>query len=201
MTKSCLLLVTIILLERFELEKSQNYLDRTINALKNFLEIFTDLNDFLPGDYMLSGGKLSKDQISAIAAKWEKQRKIEHLPAELFVSGSDDKPRKYRTSDGTYVKSKSELFIYEYPTSINGKVFYPDFTIMRPSDGKIILWEHFGMMGLEGYRNQTQQKLFDYSCEGYWPFKNLITTFEFRDGDLDVSEIERILVMMEIISR
>ena len=118
-----------------------------------------------------------------------------------------------RTSDGTYVKSKSELFIYEYlklngipflyenPTSINGKVFYPDFTIMRPSDGKIILWEHFGMMGLEGYRNQTQQKLFDYSCEGYWPFKNLITTFEFRDGDLDVSEIERILVMMEIISR
>ena len=194
-------MVTIILLERFELEKSQNYLDRTINALKNFLEIFTDLNDFLPGDYMLSGGKLSKDQISAIAAKWEKQRKIEHLPAELFVSGSDDKPRKYRTSDGTYVKSKSELFIYEYPTSINGKVFYPDFTIMRPSDGKIILWEHFGMMGLEGYRNQTQQKLFDYSCEGYWPFKNLITTFEFRDGDLDVSEIERILVMMEIISR
>lgn len=198
------------LLNRAEIEKAMEHISRNIELLDDVLTKYSNLEEFLPGEYTYPDGDIPKHKISEIIDKWAEKRKHETLPAELFKEESTGKKvRKFRTSDGNYVKSKSELVIYEYlklrgipflyenPTIINGKTRYPDFTIIRQSDGRIILWEHFGMMELEGYKEEAKVKLYDYACEGYWPFKNFISTFEFGDGDLDFAEIERILKMME----
>lgn len=200
------------ILKRTEIMQALIYLQRNIRALGDLSECFRELDEIVPFYFDFSGRNPSKDDIERIAASWESRRKVQNLPVELFAEGKSKNPRKFKTSDGIYVKSKSELIIYEYlklqgipflyenPTVINGKMLYPDFTILRPMDGRTIIWEHFGMMDLAWYRDNAQGKLLDYSCAGYWPFRNLITTFEFGDGDLDVSEIERILIMMEILN-
>ena len=59
---------------------------------------------------------------------------------------------------GFKVRSKSEQIIvsllvkhhipfkYEQPVLINGRSYFPDFTIMHPATHKLYLWEHLGMM-------------------------------------------------------
>ena len=96
----------------------------------------------------------------------------------------------YFTNKGLCVRSKSEriiadtldnnniLYSYESPLSLKGGIRYPDFTIYRPSDGKLFLWEHFGLMKNEDYRMKTNEKLAFYSKNGFFPFDNLICTYE-----------------------
>jgi uncharacterized protein YqgQ len=96
----------------------------------------------------------------------------------------------YLTLSGIYVRSKSERtiadalyqseipFRYETALKIDGSVRYPDFTIYRPSDGNKILWEHFGLMDEEGYKRKMIEKLVSYIRHGFFPFDNLICTYE-----------------------
>lgn len=200
------------LINRTASEEAIRKINANLDALRTIKEQYYDLEHILPDHVDIKGRRLSRNQIAEITDRWEEERKANYLPAELFVPrGQGRKPRQFTTSDRTNVKSKSELFIYEYlkahdipfqyekPIEINSRIRYPDFTILRKRDGKIILWEHFGMMELEWYAQEAQEKMYDYVCAGYWPYKNLITTFEFRDGELDAAEIERILRMFDII--
>ena len=56
--------------------------------------------------------------------------------------------------------------------------FLWDFTISRPSDGKLFLWEHFGLMDDDEYRQNTIKKISLYARYGFFPFENLICTYE-----------------------
>ena len=108
---------------------------------------------------------------------------------------------------GVWVRSKSELLIttemehctipfkYECPLQLEDNVVYPDFTILRVSDWKILYWEHLGMMDDPGYASQNIKKVFDYFRLGYRPFDNLILTYD-RDGTLDMKQVERVMKMM-----
>ena len=199
------------LMSRAEIERSLKLIGENLLLLEEMRTRYHDFEELIPQTYEYPESGLSRNEISRITAKWEKERARDRLPAELFLNekfgidgaAASGKVRKFTTSDGGFVKSKSELVIYEFlrlkgipflyenPREINGVTRYPDFTIMRESDGLIILWEHFGMMSLEWYKGDAQKKLWDYAAEGFWPFKNLITTFEFEDGDLNVEEIGR----------
>lgn len=200
------------LMNRAASEDALGRIDENLHALRVMKEQYHALEHVLPDHVEIKGLRLSRNQISEITDRWAERRRTSYLPAELFVPpGSEHRTRKFRTSDGIYVKSKSELFIYEYlkahgvpfqyeqPIEINGRIRYPDFTILRKRDGKVFLWEHFGMMELEWYAQEAERKMYDYTCAGYWPYKNFITTFEFRDGELDAAEIERILQLFDII--
>ena len=60
-------------------------------------------------------------------------------------------------------------------------------------DGKTILWEHFGLMDKTDYRNAAIKKILLYAQHGFFPFNNLICTYE---KDLrDVSQIQRLIKM------
>ena len=96
----------------------------------------------------------------------------------------------YRAGSGVAVRSKSERTIadaldqngipynYEEPLVLGGERRYPDFTIYRPYDGKMVLWEHFGRMDDGGYRQKAIEKLTLYARYGYLPFDNLICSYE-----------------------
>jgi len=111
----------------------------------------------------------------------------------------------YRSPRGLPVRSKAESLIaamldarripfrYEAPLSIDDKLFFPDFTVMRRSDHCIFYWEHFGLMDDETYRQHTYDKLHYYAEVGILPFENLITTYESPLQPFDAPRIDRIL--------
>ena len=68
--------------------------------------------------------------------------------------------------------------------------FYPDFTIMHPKTGKLLYWEHFGLMDAPEYRDKAFRKLRIYADHGILPGINLITTYETRSHPLTYAEID-----------
>lgn len=112
---------------------------------------------------------------------------------------------KFRSISGNIVRSKSELMIdqslflkeipyrYECELCFGDVILYPDFTIRHPRNGKILYWEHFGMMDNSSYAQKAFAKLRQYSENGYIPTINLITTFETKDHPLDYEIIQRVM--------
>lgn len=110
----------------------------------------------------------------------------------------------HQTSFGLYVRSKSEQLIaellykygiefrYEEVIVIKGIEYAPDFTI-RLRNGKIIYWEHFGMMSLHGYVNNFYNKLIAYRNGGIIPGINLIATYDDENGNLSTTVVEGII--------
>lgn len=106
------------------------------------------------------------------------------------------------------VRSKSESSIsyalaacnvpFRYECKFHNYDIYPDFTIRRPLDGRIFLWEHFGLWDNTEYRRKAYNKLEIYAENGFIPGKNLIMTFETAEKpfvyDDGIEMIERYLV-------
>ena len=113
----------------------------------------------------------------------------------------------HTTPGGIKVRSKSELVIgafldtkvlphkYEELLIVEGNHWYPDFKVRRPRDGKIIIWEHFGMMDDEEYAERNQYKLMIYARNGYRMWDNMIVTYD-EEGSFDMTVLERIYEMM-----
>ena len=115
-----------------------------------------------------------------------------HDQIENATAGNVGHPDQlvYLTDSGVSVRSKSELIIanaldqngipfrYEAALALGGVSRYPDFTIYRPFDGKMFLWEHLGLMDQDEYRLKTIEKLILYAKYGFFPFDNLICTYE-----------------------
>jgi len=96
----------------------------------------------------------------------------------------------YFSNSGTPVRSKSEMLItnhlesydipyrYDAAITLGSQKKYPDFTIKKPSNGKLILWEHFGALGQPNYVQKMNEKMSLYIKHGYIPSETLIYTFE-----------------------
>lgn len=97
---------------------------------------------------------------------------------------------KYSSPGGIKLRSKSEKLIaialeshqipYRYECRFGEYEIFPDFTIKRPMDGEILIWEHFGLWDNGGYRSDALRKIDTYARAGYCPDRNLIMTFETR---------------------
>lgn len=112
---------------------------------------------------------------------------------------------KISTSFGELMRSKSEVLIaealykknvpfkYEYPISVKNYTVHPDFYCLNVRTGKIIIWEHFGLLENSEYAAQTVQKLYDYQRAGFFPGKNLIISTESKEFPLNSQTIEEII--------
>ena len=124
--------------------------------------------------------------------------------AEEEYERSDYRPyeKTIITSRGLAVRSKSELIIaellyhygipfrYEQVIHVNEKLqIVPDFTIMCP-DGTIIIWEHEGRTDKKSYMDWQRRKADYYAQLGYYPWDNLIITYDTADGNIDVRIVE-----------
>lgn len=112
---------------------------------------------------------------------------------------------KFKTNQGSLVRSKSEVIIanilsshnipfrYECGLNLNGMIIYPDFTIMHPVTNQIFYWEHFGLIDNPSYAHSAMTKLQTYMTNNIFPSINLITSYETKDNPLDISMIEEIV--------
>lgn len=132
-------------------------------------------------------------------------KKIEEWLAEEYPYNPERKEYTVKAQNGLMVRSKSEALIiqilleynipfrYECPVYVYENTYYPDFTIMHPRTGQIFLWEHFGLMERDHYAAKNAKRVADYRKLGYFPFKNLIMTFEYSDTAFDVTIIEEMI--------
>ena len=106
------------------------------------------------------------------------------------------------TDKGDMVRSKSEARIadmyfalgipyrYEAPLKLkNGKVKYPDFTILKLPERTLYYHEHLGVMEDETYRCANILKINEYSESQICTGKNLILTFETGYAPLDLRNL------------
>jgi hypothetical protein len=134
---------------------------------------------------------------SGVSMDWDN---AEYEKNELYKDGL-----VYGTVGGLMVRSKSEAIIagfleacnipfrYEAALKLGERVYYPDFTIMRPRDNKILYWEHFGMMDDEEYVLRAERKLAVYRKYDILPLNQLITTYETAKAPLNVNDIRSII--------
>lgn len=112
--------------------------------------------------------------------------------------GFADDSGSYYTERGERVRSKSEVIIanllyhmeipyrYEFPLKTGEKILYPDFTVLDVKRRRIIFAEHFGMIDNPEYAKNFLWKINFYAVNGIIQGKNLITTFEGTDTQLDI---------------
>ncbi len=109
------------------------------------------------------------------------------------------------------VRSKSEVFIdivlsqnnipyrYENELLLDGKQFYPDFTLLNPVTKELIYWEHLGLMSNHDYVRMCFNKLRTYHQHGITPGVNLILTFESTNNPFSFTDAEAALKQMKLI--
>ena len=108
------------------------------------------------------------------------------------------------TSKGERVRSKSEVIIadtltrlgipyrYEFPIRLKIYTVYPDFYCLNLRTRQEFIWEHFGMMDDLEYAQNAVSKIQNYQKNGYFPGKNLITTFETKASPISTKQIEQL---------
>ena len=135
-------------------------------------------------------------------------RKIHQFMEEKFEGGKfeEEDHTEFYSVKGERVRSKSELIIadelyryhvpyhYEKPLILEdwGKeiIVRPNFTVMNPSNGKIYIYEHFGMMDNAAYVEKNIAKLDLYEKNGFLIGKNLILTHETSKKPLVVGVVD-----------
>ncbi len=116
--------------------------------------------------------------------------------------------KTHTTSDEVKVKTISELVLYEkfkdaglfqiyelpLPMADYGPPLYPDFTILSPIDMKTeIIVEFVGRLDLPKYREDFARRVGRYLKSGYIPGVNLFFVFGDNDGNIDSTQISKII--------
>lgn len=170
-----------------ELEDIKKFLNK--HDRKEFENIYLKLNQYRQE---LVNPMIVSDEEYAV--QWEK---------EMFVSNPyHPEERVYLTKKEEMVRSKSEVMIadmyyelgipYRYEAELclqNGKIKYPDFTLLNVQTREIVYHEHLGLMDDEQYRKANLMKLDEYRRNGIYLGKNLIITYEAEGCYLNIREI------------
>ena len=115
---------------------------------------------------------------------------------------------RFETSHGEMVRSKSELIIadalakeemllykYERPLQVNhqGKriTIHPDFTVFHKKTGRIVCWEHAGIMDDPEYGADFVGKHNIYLENGLFPGRDVIFTYESAEHPLQLRVVRK----------
>ncbi len=170
------------------LKRYLNYSGAEVRPEKEYLSVGSGFRELLISDMTLMERELEEWRVADYPGNPFHQEKL-----------------RIHSADGTVVRSKSESLIaselasngipyrYECALEIEGQIFYPDFTIRHPSSGRILIWEHFGMIDQEEYLESTLKKLRVYFRNGFIPGINFIMTFETRQAPLGYGVVFRVI--------
>ncbi len=129
---------------------------------------------------------------------------VERWTKEAYVTNPYHPEEKvYPTKKDDLVRSKSEVLLadmyyelgipYRYEAQLrlkNGKVRYPDFTILKVASREIIYHEHLGLLDHEDYLQTNLLKLNEYRKSGIYLGKNLFITYEAEGCPLNIKDVK-----------
>ncbi len=180
------------------LETQNADLEQELTAVNKFLENFPTTNK--------SQALLEKKGYQDLICKFFKPlnqelREWEH--GHFTQNPYRPEGRIHHVRPGLSVRSKSEALIatqlhihripfrYECALQIEGKNYYPDFTIRHPETGETFYWEHLGLLDNAAYTERAAQKMQIYAKANIYLNKNLILTSEGAGHPLTVQDIEK----------
>lgn len=112
----------------------------------------------------------------------------------------------YETDRGDFVRTKTERDIaniyyelripYKYECALvlnDGRVKYPDFTLLDVKRRRIIYHEHLGLLDKEEYRIENLQKIDKYREAGIYTGKNLIITHDTKYSPINLKQTRKML--------
>lgn len=188
----------------------KDYVEKALQAInKNVLGIDSYIESFIPCDetsIMEEFIKRHPDKSSYIfsSSKNTDKERFWNDSDELFeVPFSQD--LKSVSTDGTRMRSLGEIAIaarldhfgiqykYEAELQVPDLKYVPDFTIRRSYDGKIVYWEHLGMVSDRDYMHHNRKKFEDYEEYGIVPWRNLIVTYGTEDGGINMKIVDALI--------
>ena len=107
----------------------------------------------------------------------EKDYRLSPTQRDWLYGDYEQNPYKPERSLADFFTESDIAFRYEAKLVIGGKAYYPDFMILC-DDGRILIWEHLGLMDKEEYFISACRKLKQYRKAGYVQHSNLICTYE-----------------------
>lgn len=181
----------------------ERFLDSVTKEIRA-LEAYEKRNDIvLPEDVFAQMNEYRRAMVQPImisdeeyGRKWEKE--------EFQHNTYKDFDLKYATKRGELVRSKSEVLIadmyynlgvpYRYECILdlgNGRNRYPDFTIMKFPERRVIYHEHFGMLDHHEYVDAAIKKMSEYAAAGYVLGVDLFVTVESSACPINIKEMEK----------
>lgn len=185
-------------------EKIYKLVKHEIRAIETFLKHSKDYNLKIQKVYSDSSSEIKSylnpiDLSNDDYAKYWKELPFVSNPMPITVA-------EYETDNGEIVRSKSELNIanalfkagipYKYECRLvlrDGRIVYPDFTLLDVVNREEIYWEHRGMMDNAEYVKNAVKKTKDYIRSGIITGYNLIITEETGVNSLGTDEINEII--------
>ena len=194
--------------EAVHLAKTIDCINSNIALIESILDEYQEydfgsINRLLPEVYQ-SADFADNTEYQQIAGLWKKDQ----LAYAATFPKNYPEWNQYPTSDGTKVKTLSEVIaydrfvnaglvpVYERPLPANdyGPNLYPDFTILSPVDMKTeIIVEYVGMLDLQKYREDFAKRIYRYMQNGYIPGVNLFFIFGDEKGRIDTLQINKII--------
>lgn len=127
----------------------------------------------------------------------------ERIPKEQFIRTGQ---YVIKTTRGEYVKSMAEFiiaetllkhgvpYIYEERVkSIDLQYYKPDFTAINIKTGKILIWEHLGMLEKQDYLDDNIMKFESYRLMEIYPGNGMIITMSSKNKPLKQETVEYIV--------
>ena len=161
------------------------------------------INESLPAVYRCDVPPSS--ELYEIEGKKWLERRLDYQKS--FPENYPEK-KTHRTSDGVFVKTVSEVALYEMvksaglaliyelplPLKDYGPPLYPDVTVLSPIDMKTeIIIEYVGRLDLREYREEFARKIDRYLRNGYRLGVNLFFVFSDSEGHIDSMQISRVI--------
>ena len=178
-----------------------------LKALRKFIQNYLEIEIDTIYDDMCEERKSLVDSIETTV-----KEKIKQWNEEVYEQNSAySEGLRYETDQGDIVRSKSEVIIanilyqhrkyilykYERPLKlqVNGheRVVYPDFSIMNLRTGKVMYWEHFGLMDDPHYANDCVWKVNTYTMNNLKLGRDVIFTFESSMKPLEIHVVKKII--------
>jgi len=190
------------------LKEALRRVDRDINLMKSLRD------GFLPFDPSSVCGSLPetyRGEVPPVSEMYERAGKkwlSKRLEFQRGFPENYPERKRHKTSDGVKVKTISELVVYErfkaaglfqiyelpLPPADYGPTLYPDFTILSPVDMKSeIIVEFAGRMDRQDYREDFARRVGRYIASGFIPGVNLFFIFGDNDGNIDSTQITKVI--------
>ena len=197
------------------LEEAIRRIDRNIALMKTLADGFIS---FDPSSICESLPKIYRCKVPPVSDLYEREGarwKADRLKYQKRFPENYPENKRHTTTDRVMVKTISELTlyemfkaaglvqVYELPLAMNdyGPPLYPDFTILSPVDMKTeIIVEFAGRLDSWSYCKDFGERVSRYINNGYIPGVNLFFVFGDKDGNIDSSQIERVIAEIKGLS-
>lgn len=191
------------------------FLEEVLRRIDMNIELMEALlNDFLPFDPSSVRESLPEAyrcEVPPVSDLYEREGarwKADRLKYQKRFPENYPENKRHTTTDRVMVKTISELTlyemfkaaglvqVYELPLAMNdyGPPLYPDFTILSPVDMKTeIIVEFAGRLDSWSYCKDFGERVSRYINNGYIPGVNLFFVFGDKEGNIDSTQIERVI--------